>query len=111
MMSIDQMTEQEWGPWIEHDGKHQPPLGTYVMVQVDKEALFEWRGPPRCVFEHVMRENHMNTACWLWAVMRPKRDEALVTRYRIRNPRSVEMLKRIAQDVETETLKARLEMT
>ena len=88
--------QEQWGPWIEHDGKGCPCKGMY--------AQWFWdNGTPRAGFAGI------NTVCrhtgvvlgpsrgnvpnaWCWSSNPSRR----VVRYRIRKPRAlVEMIQRV----------------
>ncbi len=82
------MSEDAWGPWIEHDGKGCPCKGQYV------QAIFSF-GHPLMDEDYAHEENDLQWD-WRWADARGK---ARIIRYRIRQSRTqaaVEALKVIA---------------
>ena len=94
------MTE-EWGPWIEHDGKGCPlPNGMqYSMVFEDGDEAELRRG------ECIARTSKMGfSICdygegawepsWLW-----EEPYCKVIRYRIRKPRGMAILKQLLADI------------
>lgn len=96
------MTQQDdqWGPWIEHDGKGFPaPVGTMVWRVFD-EPVSRLRGvnitPTQEIIEPLEARE---LESWLWAMPRGFYVEiiARVVKYRIRQYRSLELLKRIAE--------------
>mgnify|MGYP001184935551 FL=1 len=70
----------EWGPWIEHDGKGCPCVGQMVdVVYKDGEtAESVWGGPVIATCSH----------SWFWLRPRPWS----IIRYRIRKPRGLTIL-------------------
>lgn len=76
---------EEWGPWIEHDGRGCPCLGMYVRI--------EW--PDGEFLDGIAGSN--GGYSWDWS----NSDWAdPVIRYRIRKPRGLEALQKIAREVE-----------
>lgn len=75
----------EWGPWIEHDGGPNPlPAGTIVQAYIEPGKLYgPWitSGEP---------------GGWDWRMLEYQR----VIRYRIRKPRALEQLRKIARNPE-----------
>lgn len=85
----------EWGPWVEHDGRGCPlPVGTMI------EAVYEWRVGCFCTEVHPVPRS---TPSWDWRNWgRPysATDPRLVMalrRYRIRKPRALLDLIRLAE--------------
>jgi hypothetical protein len=78
----------EWGPWVEHDGKGCPlPRG------VSSEAMCRDGEIRRGT---VGRLDHGSNSAWAWAGKWMCFKD--VIRYRIRRPRAVEDLARLAAD-------------
>ena len=82
------MTDQpqdEWGPWIEHDGQGCPVVGQYVQV------VAEWK-------DHITGSDGLVVRPgpdWYWRNF-PK--TWMVRRYRIRKPRGMAILESILAD-------------
>lgn len=73
---------EEWGPWIEHDGKGCPCVGALVNVQwCDSEYTTGIAGSAGGSGWDVQKEPLM-----------------YVVRYRIRKPKGLTMLERVARD-------------
>lgn len=77
----------EWGPWIEHDGKAVPvPVGT--------KCLIENRNGMQGV---IQVEGHTNPLgdCFIWGSVPPQWQVAEIVRDRIRKPREINILREI----------------
>lgn len=96
---------EEWGPWIEHDGKGQPvPTGT-----VGEAELRCGRVAPFCAGLGSTRagpysppKNYHGTSAWHWGG-KPRvyvGDE--VIRYRIRKPRGLTILEGLLENMPEE---------
>ena len=82
------MVNEEWGPWIEHDGNYVPHLvGLWV------RTVAEW--PDGKLTERELRVGNGMGASWNWANFGPF---TRVLRYRIRKPRGLTILEQIAAD-------------
>lgn len=93
------MSEEEWGPWIEHDGSGCPvPMGYYVQCETKRpitglppnyrkvsERIFEGR-----IGKHKLGENDNS---WNW------RKGNWIIRYRIRKPRGLTILESLLTDL------------
>ena len=103
------MTQEEWGPWIEHDGRVCPvPVGTYVMtfsnadgVRISKAGMTEIGAAGYRL--HGM-ENVAGKSKWIWLEDGP--GYFGVIRYRIRKPRGLTILQRIAEQPQKERVEA-----
>lgn len=82
---------EEWGPWIEHDGKGCPCLGMYVHRIADKPGYNPELG--RSVTELVGIVEHVGP--WIWGNPMYVR----VLRYRIRKPRGLTILEKLIADI------------
>lgn len=76
----------EWGPWIEHDGKGCPCVGKYVEVE---HYHFYHGEARRMIIPCVNGENGWDN--------RP--NDSNVIRYRIRKPRGMAILESILTDL------------
>ena len=91
----------EWGSWIEHDGSGCPVIGQYVQAEfrrIIKKAPSHYVIISPKVIEGIMRRNPANIHgdSWNWRRGNP------VLRYRIRKPRGLTILERIAEQPERE---------
>jgi len=89
------MSDQEnWGPWVTHDGKGCPCVGDYVnSVSAGGEEFYH-------IAHGMLAEGDgLCVDCWVAAecLVVGKPDWA-VTRYRIRKPLGLTMLEAIARD-------------
>ena len=79
---------EEWGPWIEHDGKGCPCVGEWVEVEFDDHR-------PNAEGRATSATGNPESG-WVWAnAIRV----SVFTRYRIRKPKGLTMLERVARDV------------
>jgi hypothetical protein len=68
---------EEWGPWIEHDGKHLPPQGARCQATFcDGDTLIGT----------IVQDDYTQRQSFLWGD-----DESIshVVRYRVRKPRAL----------------------
>lgn len=91
------MTDYEWGPWIDHDGKGCPCIGKYVRVKLHSIPMYEgiaWGE------ESAKNRKHTDplTSKWAWLTNRPTYGK--VIRYQVRIPRGMTMLTNILREVE-----------
>ena len=86
------MSDEQWGPWIDHDGSNYPvPVGTVVQaVRGNKSSVV-------CVVRHL---NPYHNA-WLWESLSDHTLDQRVVKYRIRKPKGLTMLENILAEVET----------
>ncbi len=82
----------EWGPWIEHDGKGCPCVGRVVMVAAIRNLLGEvWEQGPAIA---------QGGQSWFWAVTGlPPNDTQQIIRYRIRKPRGLTILEGVLENL------------
>jgi hypothetical protein len=81
----------DWGPWVEHDGKGCPCRGKYAQL-----VLTDILAPRRfeTLVESVVWGDLGEHSAWLWE---NAADVQVVVRYRIRRPRALsEMIRRAA---------------
>ena len=94
----------EWGPWIEHDGKKCPvPSGTYVRLIVgiaedgtSPAGTGEWAAGWRAINDFEAEGVVTDSDGWIWG----HPDCFPVIRYRIRKPRGLTILEAIVADPE-----------
>lgn len=61
------ITEEAWGPWIEHDGKGLPvPRGTLVVVRVGSGAIYGPYGAGRGSLSHLEGFRLSDDPCEMW---------------------------------------------
>ena len=88
--------DDEWGPWIEHDGLGCPVTGCLVQVELDDEPDFlipmvTMIGPR--ALEYIPRAGDLNHS-WFW------RDGWVwVMRYRVRKPRGLTVLEGLLENL------------
>ncbi len=81
---------EEWGPWIEHDGKTVPvPVGTVCWVLNGKGREGSLR-----VEDHGVPED-----CFIWGSLAPQWWDHRILSYRIRRPRALLQLIEIAANL------------
>ena len=88
------MMENDWGPWIEHDGKGCPCVGRYVQREYAQPTTNFWgRKDTICEgrFAWGIAENGHS---WMWA---PGWNP--IIRYRVRKPRGMTILEQLLQDL------------
>lgn len=81
----------EWGPWIEHDGKGCPCVGKFVHVVFDRPGI----SPDGTITseEFGIAGQHGGES-WLWLPVYTR-----VIRYRIRKPRGLTILEELLQSL------------
>lgn len=95
------MTDDLWGPWIEHDGKGCPvPVGTRVFVRLREGH--EYASIAGCSSNELVVkphgcENKKGLSRWI-AIGSP----VDIVRYRIRKPRGMTVLQEIVANPERE---------
>ena len=77
------MTEEQWGPWIEHDGRGCPCIGEYVQGVGDCGGVIE-------------AEVKFDGPAWHWS---NAGIFEVVIRYRIRKPRGIVVLESLLADL------------
>jgi hypothetical protein len=80
------VTQDEWGPWIEWSGGKNPAPGMYVAIEIRGQWKFGPIGNPDCDRSEV------------WAWFHDGRDDD-ITRYRIRKPRGMVILEKLLIDL------------
>lgn len=89
------MTEPEWGPWIEHDGRGCPCVGQYVQSEL------------RCglVECHVASGEYNSSGnSWNWNSCNHM-PQFQVILYRIRKPRAMKLLQSIVENPPKQLIK------
>ena len=95
---------EEWGPWVEHDGKGCPCRGMIVESE-QADGLIEIHiadGVSRCAYTGKPKPRTFNDVdLWNWMQCRtsvPSRWDKRIIRYRIRKPRALlDMIERAAK--------------
>lgn len=82
----------EWGPWIEHDGKGCPCVGMFVHRIYERPGLDVKDGVVKS--EKIGFVRNSGSGNWHWV-----RGYAPVIRYRIRKPRGLTILESILADL------------
>lgn len=78
------MSDEQWGPWIEHDGKGCPCVGSVVTIVAVKNLIGD-------IHELVTTAKGGNS--WRWRIhgVPPNKAQRII-RYRIRKPRALQQL-------------------
>lgn len=84
---------EEWGPWIEHDGRGYPSGVVGQYVQAEEECVARGLLPPET---GLVLGQHIDGGSWNWA-NHPQYTKIL--RYRVRKPRALRDLIRLAEDI------------
>ena len=83
---------EEWGPWIEHDGKGCPCVGQVVQVATVVNLLGEEKTHPAMTA--------MGGPSWHWAkTCLPPNVWQHIIRYRIRRPKGMAILENLIADL------------
>lgn len=99
------MTQEEWGPWIEHDGMGMPDQvrGMYIAI-IGKTLEGEERTSEGLVPLEVPCHARI---CWQGGGWFSEVHYAIpIIRYRIRKPRGLTILQRIAEQPQKERVEA-----
>jgi hypothetical protein len=93
------MSDEEWGPWVEHDGNGCPCVGMYVHMVLDGISKIDIN----------TRTQHINGGrelvgiasggrSWFW-------DKSLrkIIRYRVRKPKGLKMVEELIQNLPAPT--------
>jgi hypothetical protein len=98
------MTQDEWGPWIDHDGRGCPCVGKYSQWEMCSDIHWEIGtvdiSGRIIVSKRVIEGIAKNGSVWSW-----KDGFYHVIRYRIRKPRGMAILEKLLTDL-TETVDA-----
>lgn len=91
--------DDEWGPWIEHDGKASlPPDGTFIhVVFEDGDEWMVFSGESGYSPTKFGDETDETDHSWFWV-----EGYCRIIRYRIRRPKSMQILTNILREVERE---------
>lgn len=99
------MSEEEWGPWIEHDGKGYPcKLGfVYHIVYADGSEVTACNRGQSAAEEGLFTEKPYDGPTWAssWLWYEPG-GLIPVQRYRIRKPSALQELKDLVEDLPEE---------
>ena len=95
--------DNEWGPWIEHDGMRRPVKDAFIEIEFRCGDI--WVGhlggadEVRTSGGVVARPETDESSSWVWGTHAPKWD---VIRYRIRKPRGMAVLQEVVASPERE---------
>lgn len=92
------MSDEQWGPWIEHDGKGCPCVGMWVQCEVESRVTLlnvdaTVLGDRLLEYRPLVGGLHRS---WHW-----KPGFNAILRYRIRKPKGLTMLESILAEVTT----------
>lgn len=85
---------EEWGPWIEHDGRGCPCHGKRVQAEFDVGTPRVIEGVVHCV---------KNNGQWDWELA-DRYGLSRIIRYRIRKPRGMTILENLIADLPAPSL-------
>lgn len=91
---------EEWGPWIEHDGRGCPCVGQYVQVEFHEGTVMEGIAGHNAA--QAIADGFDPYVAWKWALVSTTGlffNSARIIRYRIRKPRALTDLKRLLADL------------
>lgn len=97
--------DDEWGPWIEHDGRGFPvPVGTLVHRVFDAPITLIKGDAVQPVGEIIEPLEAGELESWLWVLPRnhPVGEIARVVRYRTRQSRGMKLLRSLVKDAPQE---------
>lgn len=90
---------EEWGPWIEHDGKGCPCLGAWARTERVGLNIFPSTGTRHAIIEGRILE----PANWDWSrygeLMPGGTSASKILRYRIRKPRALQDLIKLVEEL------------
>lgn len=86
---------EEWGPWIEHDGKGCPVVGMYVRIFAAGGVEVEGVPSAKCA-----APLPGEVSAWIWSTLSSDEKWLRVIRYRIRRPSALRRLIDLAADPE-----------
>lgn len=89
------MSDAEWGPWIEHDGKGCPVLDGVICHRILSEPA---RGDDVRALGKDEDISPVDRA-WEWRAWEWEPDAVWVLRYRIRKPRGLTILENLIADL------------
>jgi hypothetical protein len=95
------MTDEEWGPWIEHSGVEpcKEPVGVYIQLELDLEPdtwPSDWRKLQPRLIEGTLR--YPASRSWIKTP-----GFSTVVRYRVRKPKGLMMLEELIQSLPAPT--------
>jgi hypothetical protein len=105
------MSDEQWGPWIEHDGKGQPvPDGTIVQMELKGPTQNGWRfTKPDTVVLHeepgraIIISRTSRQGFWNWSnfgrVTPSGGLYSKTVRYRVKKPKGLKMLEELIQNL------------
>ncbi len=89
--------QEEWGPWIDHDGNPAPNLqGLYMRVRT-----YNGRDEEGCMRATETPPDDMFCA-WVWSSIPREFWGHRIIRYRIRKPRAISQLQEMIREMEGE---------
>ena len=77
----------EFGPWIEHNGKGCPVVGQVVLIKLANSAEDVVVAGLECLDSGIDPSTH-HLSAWVWTFPTPKH----IVRYRVKKPRGMEIL-------------------
>ena len=97
------MMSDEWGPWIEHDGRGCPvAAGVITLKQYGRPRAAHWGGLPGAVFMgeyFVISISSGSGSSWNWSTRSNP-----ILRYRIRKPKGLMILEGLIAELPAPTV-------
>ena len=96
----------EWGPWIEHDGRGCPCVGAWAqrVISTGGVGKFAESGGQERVIEGIVKDGPLSA--WDWSnylkINARGRLVAKIIRYRIRKPRGLTILESLLENLPDE---------
>ena len=100
--------DDEWGPWVDHDGMGCPCWGAWV-ESVDAAGTVEQHIAGRIFVDEmgnlVKKPPYVDGSAWTWRSMPTVVFHLRVIRYRIRKPRGMAVLEQLIADIPADRVK------
>ena len=90
------MTDQEWGPWIEHDGSPCPCVGEFIEMKGTCSC-------PNTLFGIAQNTPDWQRAMWFECAICGDQGFLSIERYRVHKPRAIAQLKGLLKPQPPET--------
>ena len=94
--------DEQWGPWIDHDGKGCPCRGQWVQVECRDGWTHEGLAEMSTVSRDGNKPRPYNPKCpsrWVWVEVLRKNQ---IIRYRIRKPKGLTILEGLLEDLDVQ---------
>lgn len=93
--------QEDWGPWVQHDGKGCPCVGQYVELELTTDGLgVTASGKTDWTIIGIVQAG--NLLAWDWSKFNTMKPNGMLTpkviRYRIRRPKGMAILNAVLAD-------------